>query len=58
VCLICIEYQKEKLSFEEVISNLQEIRDTISEEHEKEIYEMLWEDMCSSSEYDMHGNGD
>lgn len=43
MCLICVEFQKGKLTVEEGWKNLSEMEDTISEEHKEEVEEMLWD---------------
>ena len=44
MCIICVHYEKEKLTWEEGLRNLQEMRAVIGEEHAEEVEKMLLED--------------
>ena len=44
MCIICVEFQSKKLSPAEVLKNISEMKDTIGEEHAKEIVKMLFSD--------------
>lgn len=46
MCLVCVEYQKGKLTVLEAFQNLSEMEDTIPSEHYEEVMNMLtkeWE---------------
>lgn len=43
MCLICVEFQKGKMTIDEGWKNLSEMRETIEEEHITEVEEMLWD---------------
>ena len=45
MCIICIEYEKQKLTTKEAIRNLQEMKPNIDEEHYWETYNKLNEDL-------------
>ncbi len=48
MCLICLEYEKGKISAYEMMENLNdssELFSCISEEHINEIYDILWKDI-------------
>jgi hypothetical protein len=42
MCLICVEYNKNKLRLEEAWKNLHEMYEVIGEEHTWEVIDMLW----------------
>ena len=42
MCLICVEYNKNKLRLEEAWRNLYEMKEQIGEEHTLEVIDMLW----------------
>ena len=44
MCLICVEYNKNKLTLSEAWRNLHEMFETISEEHAWEVIDKLWEE--------------
>ena len=44
MCLICVEYDKNKLRLEEAWRNLYEMTNEIGEEHTWEVIEKLWEE--------------
>lgn len=48
MCIICIEYEKQKLTINEAIRNLNEIRPQIEEQHYWETLNMLNEDLEES----------
>jgi len=54
MCIICVDYQKEKLTLNEAWRNLKEMREDMDPAHVEEVVNMLWEDDC----YNTHGNGD
>jgi hypothetical protein len=61
MCIICIEYEKQKLTTKEAIKNLQEIRSDIEEEHYWETYNKLNEDLddlMSEEWWEKFGFGD
>ncbi len=70
MCLICVEFQKGRLSIEEGWSNLSEMTEAIGEEHTLEVEEMLWDAWSSERNkvlpyspedddwYSEHGQGD
>ena len=43
MCLICIEFEKEKLTIEEAKRNLSEMRDKLDVYHYKEVKQMLFD---------------
>ena len=45
MCLICVEYEKGKLKIKEALRNLEEMKESVGEEHYDEIREILIEDM-------------
>lgn len=45
MCLICIEYQNEKLSVQEAWKNLDEMKEVLDEEHVEEVVDMLADDL-------------
>ena len=44
MCLICVEYNKNKLTLNEAWKNLHEMSDIIGSEHMWEVIEKLWEE--------------
>jgi len=42
VCLICVEYNKNKLTLNEAWKNLHEMYETIGDEHAWEVIDKLW----------------
>ena len=50
MCLICVEYNKKKLTLDEAWKNLHEMYDTIGEEHTWEVIEKLWEEELKREE--------
>jgi len=44
MCLICVEFNKNKLRLEEAWRNLHEMTNEIGEEHTWEVIDMLWEE--------------
>ena len=52
MCLICIEYQKNKLTFCEAWKNLAEMKPDMDAEHAEAVEEMLWEDWFCNMESD------
>lgn len=55
MCLICIEYSKQKLTTSEAHRNLEEMKEKIGEEHYNEVKDMLiheelakaWKNFCN-----------
>lgn len=45
MCLICVEIEKEKLTFKEAWSNFKEMKVGMSEEHQKEVKQLLVDKM-------------
>ena len=43
MCLICVEFEKGKLSADEAWKNLNELGDTIDPQHAIEVIKKLWE---------------
>jgi hypothetical protein len=41
MCILCVEFEKGKLTFQETLRNLNEMLSTLEEEHIKEIIKML-----------------
>ena len=58
MCLICIEFQKGKMTVEEGWRNLSEMEDTIPKEHRTEVEEMLWDNFVVAHIGPSHINGD
>ena len=58
MCLICVEYQQEKLSLLEAYKNLGEMQTTLEEDHFNEVYEMLNEDFYTNILADDEKNND
>ena len=50
MCLVCIEYEKEKLTIKEGIRNIGEMRESVGEKHFDEVYNMLTEDLLKQQE--------
>ena len=44
MCLICVEYNKNKLRLDEAWRNLHEMAEQIGQEHTWEVIEKLWEE--------------
>lgn len=42
MCLICVEFQQGKLTFDEAIDNAREMKEELGEEHLGEIVSMLF----------------
>jgi len=47
MCLICVDYEKEKLTLKEAWVNLGEMHNSLDEEHRNEVLEKLWNDAIS-----------
>jgi len=65
MCLVCIEYAKQKLTIEEGISNITEMKQEVGEEHFLEVYNQLHDDLVDrnleeywSHYYEQVGFGD
>ena len=65
MCLVCIEYEKGKLTIKEGIRNIGEMRESVGEKHYNEVYNMLTEDLLQqeldnywSNYYEELGFGD
>ena len=66
MCLVCIEYSKQKLTPEEAIRNLNEMKTIIDEAHFKEVYDKMLEaklieeaeEFWNSHYYELLGFGD
>lgn len=43
MCMICVDFQKDKLTAKEATRNLREMRESIGEEHAKEVEQMIVE---------------
>ncbi len=41
MCLICVHFEQSKLTNQEAWNNLSEMRDTLDEEHAKEVEDMI-----------------
>ena len=44
MCLICVEYNKNKLTLDEAWKNLHEMSEVIGEKHTWEVIDKLWEE--------------
>tara|TARA_R110000824_G_scaffold67377_2_gene174454 strand:+ start:7987 stop:8217 length:231 start_codon:yes stop_codon:yes gene_type:complete len=44
MCLICVEYEKEKLSLNEAFRNLEEMKESVGEEHYDKTKDFLIEE--------------
>ena len=42
MCMLCVELQTEKLTIQEAYRNYREIKDSLDEEHQKEILRLLY----------------
>ena len=42
MCMICVDYQKGKLTFEEAVRNLQEMMKTLDSDHLDKVIDMLF----------------
>ena len=66
MCLVCIEYSKQKLTPKEAIRNLREMKETVDDNHYKEVYDKIYEDLLveeaeelwDSHYYELLGFGD
>ncbi len=47
MCIICIDLERERLSTQEAFRNLNEMYDSLDEEHIKEVVEILFERLHS-----------
>ncbi len=43
MCIICIELEKNKLTLREAWRNLNEIHETLEEDHVKEVVDVIWD---------------
>jgi hypothetical protein len=50
MCLICVEYEKEKLTLKEAWTNLGEMYETMDPEHRAEVSNMLMEEALFGEE--------
>ena len=44
MCIICVEFQSKKMSPIEALKNVAEMKETIGEDHAKEVVKMLFSD--------------
>tara|TARA_R100000008_G_scaffold70204_1_gene47768 strand:+ start:924 stop:1109 length:186 start_codon:yes stop_codon:yes gene_type:complete len=44
MCLVCVEYAKQKLTTNEAMRNIQEMRQQVGEKHYNEVYNKLYDD--------------
>jgi len=59
MCIICVEFEKGKLTVGEAVRNYGEIKSTIPEEHQKEVEEKLFNNFpFYPSHYDDYNFGD
>ena len=65
MCLVCIEYEKEKLTIKEGIKNICEMRESVGEKHYNEVHDKLTDDLLQqeldeywSHYYETTGFGD
>jgi len=65
MCLVCIEYEKQKLTIKEGIQNIGEMRESVGEKHYNEVYNKLTDDLLQqeldehwSHYYEITGFGD
>ena len=42
MCIICVEFEKGKLSLDEAVRNYGEMKETLSEEHQKEVEGLIF----------------
>lgn len=52
MCIICVHYEKEKMSMQEAYRALGEMRETLEPEHVEEIEQRLRKDAMASSPMD------
>ena len=57
MCLICIEYNKNKLTLDEAWRNLHEMYEVIGEDHTWEVIDKLWEEERKLASKEINGNG-
>lgn len=50
MCIICIDFEKEKLSLSEAWRNYTELAETLSPKHATEVEDMLWSSAFDRSE--------
>jgi hypothetical protein len=50
MCIICIEFEKEKLNLSEAWRNYSEMSESLPPEHAAEVEDMLWNEAFSKSE--------
>ena len=43
MCIICVDLQKNKLTFKEARRNLSEMRSVIPEEHKHDVLRLIWQ---------------
>ena len=49
MCIICVEFQNNKLTASEALTNLSEMQDDVSESHAKEVLKMVMIDSLRKS---------
>tara|TARA_R100000152_G_C6682306_1_gene115888 strand:+ start:72 stop:263 length:192 start_codon:yes stop_codon:yes gene_type:complete len=42
MCIICVEFEKGKLSLDEAVRNYGEMKETLPEEHQKEVEALIF----------------
>jgi hypothetical protein len=50
MCLICVEYNRNKLTLNEAWKNLHEMTEVIGEDHTWEVINKLWEEELKNEE--------
>ena len=59
MCIICVEFEKEKLTLGEAVRNYGEMKESLSPEHQKEVEEKLFNNFpFYPSQYDDCGFDD
>ena len=53
MCLICVHFEQDKLTNQEAWNNLSEMRNTIDEEHAKEVEDMIVKAEAESIKLDL-----
>jgi len=58
MCLICVEIEKEKLTFREAWSNFKEMKEDMPEEHQKEVKQLIIDKMVEEKQKEFNFDED
>ena len=52
MCIICVEFEKERLTLREAAANYREVEATLDPNHSYDLFEELWNQAIANGDYD------